>query len=394
MKSLSVDLLTKYLAMCLRLGLRVEELVDSYFGPKEIVELVSKEHPKPLGEILVDLEELKKGILSEPFDEMRKTFMVKQVTALQSTARERMGVITPYREYVSRTLDIEAKDVREQDISELRRSLETLLRKKGYQGNLADMLKEFKKRRLVSGERLRDIFNNLVDEARSQTRKVFNLPPGEQVDLTVVEDMPWSSDNKYFGNYRSLIRLNTSVPVTSTSLPISITHQIYPGHHTEHIVKESELLSTRNEMEASIILVNTPQSTMSEGLAETSRKFILGEPAMVEDRIQQFDAKLRRALRVNAALMIYEKRLNTEDARQYFIEEGVYDEKESERGMRFVLDPLWRTYIFTFYDGERIVSDAWKRARESGKEEQFLQVLYKEENCPTTFKEKTKKLFS
>lgn len=379
---------------CLRLGQRVDELVESYFGPKEILDLVSKEPQKPLGEILVDLEELRKGVVSESLDEMRKTFLAKQITALQSTARERMGAITPYREYVSRALDIEAKVVREQDISELRRSLEALLRKKDYQGNLGDMVREFEKKRLVLGDRLRDIFFNLVNEAKSQTQKVFRLPPGEEVDLAVAEDVPWSSDNKYLGSYRSLIRLNTNLPVTSTSLPISVTHQTYPGHHTEHVLKELELFSIRHQLEASIIMVNTPQSTMSEGLAETSRKFILGEPAMVEDRIQELLTRLRRAVRVNAALMIYEKRLDVEDAKQYFVEEGAYDEKEAEQGVRFVLDPLWRTYLFTFYEGERIVAEAWKRARESGKEELFLQVLYSEENCPTTFKEKTRKLFS
>jgi hypothetical protein len=57
-----------------------------------------------------------------------------------------------------------------------------------------------------------------------------------------------------------------------------------------------------------------------------------------------------------------------------------------------VPDPLWRTYLFTFYEGEGIVEEAWKRARESGKEEQLLQILYREANCPTTFKEKTRKL--
>jgi hypothetical protein len=394
MSSLQVGFSNKFLVACLRLGVHVEGLVDSYYGPKELVDLVSKDRQKPLGEILIDLEELKKEINSEPFDQMRKTFIIKQIMALQSTARERMGVKTPYREYVSRTLDIEAKDIKEQDISELRRDLEALLKKKGYQGSLADMLITFRKRRLLSGERLRDIFYNLVAEAKAQTMKVFNLPPAEQVDFAVVNDMPWSSDNKYLGNYRSLVTLNTSVPVTSTSLPITVTHQTYPGHHTEHILKELELFSARNQLEASIILINTPESTMSEGLAETSRKFILGEPAMAEDRIQQLEARFRRAVRVNAALMIHEKNLDVEEAMQYFMEEGGYEKKESKQGMRFVLDPLWRTYLFTFYEGERMISEAWRHAKEAGKEERFLKILYQEENCPTTFKEKVRKLLA
>jgi hypothetical protein len=234
----------------------------------------------------------------------------------------------------------------------------------------------------------------LVSEARYQTQKVINLPPEERVEFVIVKDMAWTSDNKYQGNYKSLIRVNISDPLIPASLPISVTHQTYPGHHTEHCLRELELYSARGQLESSILLSNTPESTISEGLAQTSRKIILGEPAMLEDRIQEIETRLRRALRVNAALMIYDKRLEAEDAKEYFMEEGAYEKKESDRAMRFVLDPLLRTYLFTFYEGERLVSQAWKRAKELGKEERFLQILYREQNCPTTFKEKTKKLLS
>jgi hypothetical protein len=394
MSSLQVDFSTKYLLACLRLGVHIEGLVDAYYGPRELADSIKKERPKPLGELLIDLDELKKQVVLEPFEEMRRIFILKQITALESAARERMGVRTPYREFVGRTLDIEPKEIKEQGISELRRELETLLRRKGQQGNLTQMLQEFRKKRLISGERLADIFYNLVGEARHETQKVFKLPPGEHVDFTIVKDEPWTSDNKYRGNYGSLIMLNTGAPLTSTSLPISVTHQTYPGHHTEHVLKELELYSARKQLESSILLMNTPESTISEGLAETSRKFILGEPAMLEDKIQQIEIRLRRAVRVNAALMIYDRRLAADDAKEYFVEEGAYEKNESDKGMRLVLDPLYRTYLFTFYEGDKMVSEAWKRAKSLGKEERFLQILYREENCPTTFKEKTKKLFS
>ncbi|WXG46211.1 MAG: hypothetical protein WED05_06030 [Candidatus Atabeyarchaeum deiterrae] len=390
---MSVDFSSKYLIACLRLGRHVNDLVDSYYGPMELIEKVDKEHSRPLGEIFLDFEELKKEIVSAQIDEMRKTFLLKQVKALQATTREKMGVTAPYREYVSSTLDIEPKDVKEQEISELRTQLETLLKKKGYHGNLTEMLLESKKKRLISGERLVDLFYNLLTEARYETMKSFNLPAGERVELSILKDRPWTSDNRYLGNYKSLVELNIQMPVTSSSLPLHVTHQSYPGHHTEHVLKEMELYLGKKQLESSILLVNTPECTMSEGLAETSRKFILGEPSMAEDRIEDLEMKFRRAVRVNTALMVYDKRLDLEQTKEYFTEEGAYEKKESELGMRFVLDPLLRAYLFTYYEGERLISDAWKRAKEAGKIEQLLQILYREENCPTTFKEKVEKLF-
>jgi hypothetical protein len=61
--------------------------------------------------------------------------------------------------------------------------------------------------------------------------------------------------------------------------------------------------------------------------------------------------------------------------------------------MRFVLDPRWRAYLFTFYEGGKLISEAWRRAKEIGKEEQLLHILYREQNCPTTFREKVEILF-
>jgi hypothetical protein len=58
--------------------------------------------------------------------------------------------------------------------------------------------------------------------------------------------------------------------------------------------------------------------------------------------------------------------------------------------MAFILDPLWRGYIFTYYEGAKLIEEAWKKARRENKEQEILDILYKEENCPTTFKQKMK----
>ncbi|WXG43583.1 MAG: hypothetical protein WED04_06010 [Promethearchaeati archaeon SRVP18_Atabeyarchaeia-1] len=391
---MEADFSSKFVVVSLRLGRHVDGLVDSYFGPQELAELVDKEHLKPMGEILFELEELRKQVASEPIDEMRKTFLLKQIRAIHAHARVQMGLRMSYREFVSSTLDIEPKDVKQQEISELRGELESLLRRKGYQGSLAEMLLEFEKKRLISGERLKAIFYNLVAEAREHTRRVFQLPPGEEVEFDRLVNRPYSSDNKYLGNYKSLFRLNVDYPLISASLPIHVTHQTYPGHHTEHVLKELELYRGKNQRESCIMLSNTPESTISEGLADTSTKFILGEPSMAEDKIQALEMTFRRSIRANAALMVHDKHLGVEDARKYMLDEGAYDRNESELGMRWLLDPFWRAYLFTYYEGGNLVSEAWRRAKEAGKEQQLLDILYREQNCPTTFMVKMKRLLA
>jgi hypothetical protein len=389
---MEADFSSRYIVAALRVGKHVDGLVDSYYGPHELADLVGREPRKTLGETLVDLEDLRKQVNSEPIDEMRKTFIVKQIEAIRAHARVKMGSITSYREFVSSTLDIEARDVREQEISEVRRELERLLKKKGYEGSLAEMLLQFEKKRLISGERLKGIFFNLVAEAREHTKKIFHLPAEEGVEFATLENRPYGSDNSYLGNYRTIVRLNISYPLISSSLPIHVTHQTYPGHHTEHILKELELYREKRQRESSILLSNTPQTTISEGLADTSRKFILGEPSMAEDKIMELEMTFRRSIRANAALMVHEKHLDVDEARKFLLDVGAYEGNESELGMRWLLDPFWRAYLFTYHEGTKIVSEAWKRAKEAGKEQQILNVLYGEENCPTTFREKVRKI--
>ena len=389
---MEADFSAKFIIAAFRLEKHVNGLVDAYFGPREFIDLANREPKKTLGEILVDLEDLRKQVSSEPLDEMRKTFVLKQIKAIQIHARVKMGAVTSYREFVSNTLDIEPRDVREQEISEVRTELERLLRKKGYQGSLAEMLLQFERKRLISGERLKGIFFNLVAEAREHTKKVLQLPPEEGVQYATLENRPYSSDNTYLGNYKSIVRLNLNYPLISASLPIHVTHQTYPGHHTEHVLKELELYEGKKQQESSILLSNTPESTISEGLADTSRKFILGEPSMAEDKIMELAMTFRRAIRANAALMVHEKHLDVEEARKFLLDEGGYEGGESELGLRWLLDPLWRAYLFTYHEGTKLVSEAWRRAKEVGRERQLLNVLYKEENCPTTFKEKVRKI--
>ena len=50
----------------------------------------------------------------------------------------------------------------------------------------------------------------------------------------MVQDQPWSGYNWYLGNGRSRVDLNTDLPIYAYLLTDLLTHEGYPGHHTEH----------------------------------------------------------------------------------------------------------------------------------------------------------------
>jgi hypothetical protein len=388
--NLSLDFSTEFVLASLRLGKHVDGLIDSYFGPSELSDTVSREPQKPLSDILLEIDMLRKRINSWVSDKYRRTYMEKQLGALRTITLQKMGNEIPYREFVSKTLDVEAKQVKEKELSKTRDELQELLKKSQHQGDLTEKITSFERMNLVSGETLARQFSNLMDAARGKTRARISLAPSELAELRIVSDKPWKAYNWYLGSYKSRIDLNADLPTTSTVLPHLVAHEAYPGHHTEHTSKEQELYINKKQLESSVLLVNTPDCTMTEGLADTAGKFILGETNAVNDRIQQLITKLREAVNVNVALMIHDKGIDLESTKKYYQEMAGVRKDEVDKHMSFILDPLWRGYIFSYYEGAKLIEEAWKKAIQEKKEQNLLHILYKEENCPTTFKQKIK----
>ena len=110
---------------------------------------------------------------------------------------------------------------------------------------------------------------------------MFTLPEGEEVALQIVEGQPWSAYNWYLGDYRSRVEVNTDLPVRANSMLGLMTHEGYPGHHTEHAIKEQLLYRRQGHAEACVQLINGPECVISEGLADLARDVVFTEPELV-----------------------------------------------------------------------------------------------------------------
>ena len=82
------------------------------------------------------------------------------------------------------------------------------------------------------------------------------------------------------GGGRSRFDLNTDLPARAAELVHVAAHEAYPGHHLEHAWKEAELVERRRRLESSILLINTPECLISEGLADLGHDF--ASPAVTE----------------------------------------------------------------------------------------------------------------
>ena len=126
--------------------------------------------------------------------------------------------------------------------------------------------------------------------------------------------------------------LNVDVPTTGFDLIDLAAHEVYPGHHTEHAVKEQLLVKDRGSVEEAIQLVPTPQALLSEGIAEVGADVILdgdGRTAAYAVLAQhgiEFDRELTERIAkalvplgstsLDAALMIHEDAASVEEAQR------------------------------------------------------------------------------
>jgi hypothetical protein len=148
-----------------------------------------------------------------------------------------------------------------------------------------------------------------------------------------------------------------------------IAHEMYPGHHTEHAWKEQLLVRDRGRLEESILLVGAPQSLMAEGIAKIAPEIVVDDQdALTAERLSPFgidyDAETSAAVRrstevlyrvsVNAALLLYEDGLDTDEAREYLKRWALMSDRRADHAMRFITDRIWRAYVSTYSDGYRI----------------------------------------
>ena len=102
--------------------------------------------------------------------------------------------------------------------------------------------------------------------ARARCR-TCSLPDTESFTVEYVTNKPWSGYNWYQGNYRSLIQVNTDLPIYIDRAIDLACHEGYPGHHVYNALLEKHLVRDRGWVEFSVYALFSPQSLIAEGTA-------------------------------------------------------------------------------------------------------------------------------
>jgi hypothetical protein len=73
-----------------------------------------------------------------------------------------------------------------------------------------------------------------------------------------------------------------------TAFLLFASHEGYPGHHTEFILKEQHLYREQNQFEHSILILHSPKLIISEGIANNAISVLFSDEEAVKIGLREF----------------------------------------------------------------------------------------------------------
>lgn len=369
-------LIDRYLMLGLRLGRHLDGLVDAYYGPESHRQAAASE-PLQGAHTLVSqaralLSDLESTVGTE-LEPRRRHWIAAQVRGLATTAEKLAGVEISYSDEVEACYGVRPRWIDEEELVGAHRALQAVL---PGNGDIAERLSEWREAQAVPVDRLRRVLESLCEDLRERTAARFSLPDGEVLEIELVSDKPWSGFNYYLGDLLSRVAVNIDLPVLAPGLAHLMAHEAYPGHHTEHILKEIGLVRKRHYEEETIFLVGTPQCLLAEGLADLGLEVVVSADAgeqmsMLAGHLRTsgviFDAEVATAVasageglsrvRGNVALLIHERGADEREAIAYAQRWGLMSESRARKLVGFVSDPIWRSYMTCYVEGYPLCRD-------------------------------------
>ena len=367
-----------YLLLGLRLGQRIPGLVDGYYGPAELKARVETEQFPAAARLREDAAALTARVGTEVAEPERRDWLIAQVRALAAHAQALDGEPLTYTDHVALCLGFEPPRHDDAGFREALAAVDALL---PGEGPRHERLAAWDRRLEIPVDRLPDVIDWLVARFRDRARRDFGLPDGEDLRVLLVTGQPWSGYNWYDGGRRSRVDVNTDLPVRAPDFITMIAHETYPGHHFEHAWKEADLVDGQGRLESSLLLINTPECPISEGLADLGPSFaaplderaglllelferaglaVSADPVEARETAERavaLEGPRHRlaASRGNAALMRHADGASHDEVLAYLQDAGGYAPKVAAKLLEFIEHPLWRTYVFVYNEGEALL---------------------------------------
>ena len=260
------SLAEQYVRLTLAVGQHDADYVDAYYGPDEWKPGEKKSSLDELGGRVTELQSqlAKVPAASDEMVELRRQYLTKQVAAMAARIRMLKGERMSFDEEARALYDVEVPKLPESHFEEVLNQLEKRFPGKGA---LVDRYEAYRLGFVIPKERLDSVFTTAIEACRERTARHLSLPANESFTVEYVTGKSWSGYNWYQGGSRSLIQVNTDLPIYIDRAVDLACHEGYPGHHVYNALLEKNLVRDRGWTEFTVYPLFSPQSLIAEGTA-------------------------------------------------------------------------------------------------------------------------------
>ena len=369
-----------YVKLVLAMGQHDPDYVDAYYGPPQW-RTEAERTKRPLADIRSDAEAQIAALGSGPpadgdeMDQLRHQYLGCQLSSLISRVDMLAGKQLSFDEESKALYDAVAPTHTEAELEAMVAEMADLL---PGDGPLVDRFETYRDGFVIAADKVDQVFAVAIDACRERTKAHLELPAGESFEVETVTGKSWSAYNWYKGGFRSLIQVNTDLPIPIDRAVDLAAHEGYPGHHVYNVLLEQHLVRDRGWIEFSVYALFSSQSLIAEGTANYGIKVAFpGEERLAFERDVLFPlagldpaaaegyAKVRVQLDKlsyagnEAARRYLDGRIDAAGAAEWLSAHAMTPPARAEQRVRFF--DQYRSYVINYNLGEDMVGDYIER---------------------------------
>jgi hypothetical protein len=350
-----------------------EGLVPIYMGG----ELIAPRSYESWEQIRADLAALGDTAAKLP-EGPRFSFMRGMLASLQVAVRLFSGASPSFEEKVRDLVGAPVGPVDPAVVDDLRGQLDVLLRQQGIvRGDLGERVQAWEDEYLVGQSRLDDVFEALMDEAKTRTdARIFDTGDYDMA-LHPVRNVPYTARCNF---NEGRMELNVDIGFTRAALKHLVCHEIYPGHSTQLLYTFAKVKTGESEAEALLCTANAITGCVQEGIGDQGIELL----DWIEDRNDQIYLALhglRSAAQTSAAWNLMAEGHPAETVANYLRRTAIGQEAWVRGRLRLAAHPFRGPFIASYWAGNESV----RRVRESvsdARRPAFIAYLFGQAHSP------------
>lgn len=362
-----------YVRLVLEIDTYEPGYVDAYFGPAEWRD-AAKASPRSRKALKAEADQLGAQLEGYIAPDADSAARAKVLAANISSARFRLdmidGVRTPFADEAERLFALRPELSPLSDFDATLAAIDALV---PGPGALPERVQQFRARFSIPADRLDAVMRAAIDECRRRTAAHIALPAGESFAMELVKNKSWGAYNYYLGSNRSLIQINTDLPVSIGNALMLGCHEGYPGHHLQGIYNERNYRA-KGWVEYSVAPLYAPAAVLNEGGADYGVDLAFPGDERLAFEMQvlyplagldpatapAFDAMRRATADLDGALltisqMHLDKVITREEAISLARTYRLVARDAAEQSLDFETE--YRSYVINYSAGETLVRD-------------------------------------